>query len=148
MCRGTWHMQWEMCPKPEIQKMQGIHNERLNIFLQAAIEQAGKDISYNRATDTYNLCRQWSEVKKVKRMSSSRSKLVILGLLRCMGSMWRPYRTLHRYWISTGKILNIHFNEILRQIATTDIWRKCYTVDKIKHVKQMVLKQYFTTVSK
>ena len=54
-------MQWEMCPKPEIQKMQGIHNERLNIFLQAAIEQAGKDIRYKRATDTYNLCRQGSE---------------------------------------------------------------------------------------
>ena len=47
-------------------------------------------------------------------------------------AQWRPYRTLHRYWISTDKIPNIHYNEIPWQIVTTDIWRNYYTIDKDK----------------
>ena len=34
--------------------------------------------------------------------------------------------------ISTDKIPNIHYNEILIQIVTTDNWRNYYTIDKDK----------------
>ena len=43
-----------------------------------------------------------------------------------------PYRTLHRCWISTDKIPNKQYSEILIQIVTTDNWRNYYTIDKDK----------------
>ena len=51
--------------------------------------------------------------------------------------------TLHRYWISTDKIPNIHHNEILIQIVPTDIWRNYYTIDKDKTCKTDRIKTIF-----
>ena len=47
--------------------------------------------------------------------------------------------------ISTDKKTNIHYNEILIQIVTTDNWRNYYTFDKDKTCKTDGIKQYFTT---
>ena len=38
---------------------------------------------------------------------------------------------------------NIYYNEILRQIVTTDIWRNYYTIDKDKTCKTDGIKTIF-----
>ena len=45
--------------------------------------------------------------------------------------------------VSTDKIPNIHYNEILIQIVATDIWRNYYTIDKDKTCKTDGIKTIF-----